>query len=547
MDRTKPSLWLSVIPQGRQDATRVDVTGRVLEFEYHDAENAADSAKLTLDNYDLAMLDDPLWRKGNVLEVSWGYPELMSPPRRMRIKSIKGFSKLTIEAFALSTLMHEATHCRCWEHSTRAAVVRELAQSWGYGPTEQHIEDTTQVFETISQAGMSDAAFVRRLAFLEGFAFYVDFDGFHWHPRNIGQPTHQTYTWFTSRGNGDKIIDEPKIDNDITDTPGAVVLRGRDPENKGDVNEGARELATPPAPPVPTLSQILQMPSGANAAANPSEPADSSDEYARRYNEWFYSTDRGTTMMSPPSADAILHGRDMPVPEVTHAPIGGSAQSSAPSTPGAVVPPRPTFARSLEARRDPTTGGIVYVWLDSESKVLVAGAPAVAVPVAVGTVAEATTAQDATAAATHAGAQQDQLQRTTVKLKFSVIGDPTLLAKTVVELRGIGRRHSGRYYVSEVVHRWSTKYICEIRAWSDGTQGYQDPALPEAVRDEGLVTPRPRPDPAVLTEAHYYTEDGRISMWVDSHGRESGERSTSPTSADWFREPMSINEPVSRE
>jgi hypothetical protein len=60
-------------------------------------------------------------------------------------------------------------------------------------------------------------------------------------------------------------------------------------------------------------------------------------------------------------------------------------------------------------------------------------------------------------------------QHTTVELSATVLGDPSLLAKTVVQISGIGQRLSGKYYVKEARHKIdSSGYTVELKAISDG-------------------------------------------------------------------------------
>src|SRR5262249_25618928 len=70
--RTEPSMFVKVQPEGSTGA-RVDLSAKVLSLVYEDCEGKADKLVLTVDNWDLANFDDPVWRKGNLLEVSWGY------------------------------------------------------------------------------------------------------------------------------------------------------------------------------------------------------------------------------------------------------------------------------------------------------------------------------------------------------------------------------------------------------------------------------------------------------------------------------------------
>lgn len=76
------------------------------------------------------------------------------------------------------------------------------------------------------------------------------------------------------------------------------------------------------------------------------------------------------------------------------------------------------------------------------------------------------------AAKTRADARFKKVSATAVKLKLDVIGDPLLLAKTVVDVRGIAKRIDGRYYIKKVEHRVdSSGYLCSLELITDGTGG----------------------------------------------------------------------------
>jgi phage protein D len=89
---------------------------------------------LSVDNWDLANFDDPVWKKGNLLEVSWGYPGDMAPTRQVVIQKVTGFQTLAIEGHATSVLMNKVARCRTFENVSRADVVRKIAHEHGFGP-----------------------------------------------------------------------------------------------------------------------------------------------------------------------------------------------------------------------------------------------------------------------------------------------------------------------------------------------------------------------------------------------------------------------------
>ena len=225
-ERDAPVFTVKVQPEGKA-AERLDLSDKVLSFAFEDQEKKADKLTITVDNFDLANFDDPTWAKGNVLEVSWGYAGQTAPARQMVIKSVKGFQVLTVVAHAKSVLMDRQVRSRVFDNVTRAQVVRRVAGEHGYSGADLDVEDTNTVHAHISQARMTDAQFLRKLALRQGFEFYVDATGLHWHARRLGQKPKRTLIWYTDPGQGDVLSID--VENDVTAKPGEVVVKGRDP------------------------------------------------------------------------------------------------------------------------------------------------------------------------------------------------------------------------------------------------------------------------------------------------------------------------------
>jgi phage protein D len=352
-DRSAPAFVVKVAPEG-QGAQRVDLSERVLSFSFEDAEKKADKLALSVDNWDLANFDDPIWKKGTILEVSWGYAGDMAPARQVVIQKVTGFQVLSVEGHAKSILMNKIARCRTFENTTRSAVVRKLAEENGYGATAQDIEDTEVVLPAITQARQTDAQFLRRLAHREGFEFYDDFDGFHFHRRRLGQVPVRVLRWFTPPEVGE--ILSINVENDVTAKPGAFQAGGRDPLTKKDIKVAGSNSETKRE----TLAPVLEI-VGKESGATHLETRNASE------------TVRSTSEASAAAAKRQVDG---------------------------------AYRRT---------------------------------------------------------------QHTTVKLSVSIVGDPGLVAKTVVEIQGIGQRLSGKYYVSQASHRRdSNAYVTDLKVLRDG-------------------------------------------------------------------------------
>ncbi len=239
--RSEPVFYVRVRPEGGSDH-RLDLSERVLSFQFDDSDRKADKLVLTVDNWDLSNFDDPVWGKGNLLEVAWGYPGEMAPARTVVIQKVTGFQTLNVEGHAKSVLMNRLARCRVFENKTRSQVAAEIAREHGYGPSQQDIEDTTDVLPAITQARLTDAQFLRRLASREGFEFYVDFEGLHFHQRRLGRRPVRAFRWYTAPEVGEVI--SINIENDVTAKPGAVRVRGRNPMTRKDIDEQGSNAGT---------------------------------------------------------------------------------------------------------------------------------------------------------------------------------------------------------------------------------------------------------------------------------------------------------------
>lgn len=63
-----------------------------------------------------------------------------------------------------------------------------------------------------------------------------------------------------------------------------------------------------------------------------------------------------------------------------------------------------------------------------------------------------------------------KISQRAVKLSFSCLGDPLLLAKTLCDVEGIAQRVDGRYYLEKVEHSINESgYTCRVTAITDGT------------------------------------------------------------------------------
>ncbi len=87
VDRSGPGVRITVLANERAPSGEpLNLDGRIFSFTFEDAEKQTDQVSLVLDNFDLALFDREELVGGATLEVSWGYPGNMAPPRRVVVK-----------------------------------------------------------------------------------------------------------------------------------------------------------------------------------------------------------------------------------------------------------------------------------------------------------------------------------------------------------------------------------------------------------------------------------------------------------------------------
>lgn len=378
MQRSAPNFSVRIF-QPSKAAVRVDVTKRVLTVEVDDVDAMADKIDLSVDNFDLTLFDDPMWKTGNMMEISWGYAGNMTKPRDFIITKITGSLQLKIIAFSRSMLMNTQQKSKTFTNQKRSQVAATIAKAYGYTGDQLIIDDTKVVQSSIVQAKLTDAALLMDMAKKEGFVFFIDFDGFHFHRRKFGKAPKKKLVYYTDLTGEILRFD---VENDVTVKPGRINAVGRDPLKKTDIKVTADNA----------------------------------------------STDRAALQ---------------PVIEIV----------------------------------DPRTGQTHLQPMAAEHTMT-------------------TTAADAASAKREADGRFIKTQQTTVLITFDCIGDPDLGAKMVIEVAGISKRLSGRYYITKAVHKISSsEYTMVLHGRTDGTQGVR-PA--SNVKNDGHLNTKGVADPNAL-------------------------------------------------
>lgn len=206
------------------------VNERLIDFEFSDHVRKVDQLKMTFRNDDFALMENPIFVAGQKILVTWGWPGQTTIPRRMIVKKIKGGNPLTVILHDRSRLLDKEKKSRTWEGMTNSEIVREVAGEHGYTGPYLHV-DETKLRGDVVQNYLTDVRLLKRLANKNGFDFYVDASGLHWHKRKLDGSTVKTYIYRTDPVRGD-ILEEPKFDVNLTRGVSKIKVVARDPYTK---------------------------------------------------------------------------------------------------------------------------------------------------------------------------------------------------------------------------------------------------------------------------------------------------------------------------
>lgn len=248
-------------------AEPVDLTKDLRSLTYEDDEKKADKLTFVLENYDLRFWDDDTFKKGNTVIVSWGYAGNMQSSECI-IERLSGGAAgdFVVEAIHKSFLLHKNTKSRVFENATRSEVAQKIATEAGY---QAVIQDTTVRHRLIHQHNLTDGEFLKRLANREGFEYFVDSSGFHFHERKFDDAPIRTLTYFTDSVG--EIVDWHYESEKKKKGKGKVTTEGRDPLKKKDFAVESKNSTVPRT----SLADVLEVVDGQTGqTTNQSRSAD---------------------------------------------------------------------------------------------------------------------------------------------------------------------------------------------------------------------------------------------------------------------------------
>lgn len=204
------------------------LTSRILSFRFSDHARKKDMIEMNFRNEDYSLFDRPIFVKGQKLLVTWGFPGATAAPRRVIIVSIKGGREVTVRGHCTLSLFDKKKQSRFMAGVTDSEFVRAVASEYGYKGTLVHIDRTDERHDITQARWMTDARMMRKLAKRNGFDFYVDSTGLHWHKQPASREPFHNYIYKRDAGQGE-ILEPPEFEANLTKGVSKVRVVARDP------------------------------------------------------------------------------------------------------------------------------------------------------------------------------------------------------------------------------------------------------------------------------------------------------------------------------
>lgn len=204
------------------------LSARMLSFEFSDHCRKKDQVKMVFRNDDYQMFDRPVFAKGQKLLLTWGWPGRTAPPRRMIVKSVRGGEEITVTGHCVVSLLDRKKRSRFMQGVTDSEWVHAIADEYRYTGTLATIETTEERRDITQPRWMTDARMLRKLAKRNGFEFYIDATGLHWHKRPTDREPVKNFIYRRDPGVGD-VLAPPQFDANLSKGISRVKIKSRDP------------------------------------------------------------------------------------------------------------------------------------------------------------------------------------------------------------------------------------------------------------------------------------------------------------------------------
>ena len=211
LDTFQPTFLIQIEGQ----AFSADITGEITSFIFEDNEEELDVMELSVTNRNLQFVDDPLFQEGNEIVAHFGYVNDLSPRKKAVIKDIdydfpeNGDPRIRLKAYDKGFQLAGKENQKVWQKPAPgilySEIAEEIAAANGLKP---FVMPTVGRHLRVVQSNVSDARFLKDLAVkararegdgVTGYAFFVQDDGLHFHPRGLKEEPATVLEYFTDR------------------------------------------------------------------------------------------------------------------------------------------------------------------------------------------------------------------------------------------------------------------------------------------------------------------------------------------------------------
>ena len=211
LDTFQPTFLIQIEGQ----AFSADITGEITAFVFEDNEEELDVMELSVSNRNLQFVDDPLFQEGNEIVARFGYVGNLSPRKKAVIKDIdydfpeNGDPRIRFKAYDKGFQLAGKENQKVWQRAVPGILYSEIAEEIASANgLKAFVMPTVGRHLRVVQSNVSDARFLKDLAVkarardgdgVTGYAFFVQDDGLHFHPRGLKEEPATVLEYFTNR------------------------------------------------------------------------------------------------------------------------------------------------------------------------------------------------------------------------------------------------------------------------------------------------------------------------------------------------------------
>lgn len=238
-----------------------DITHEITSFVFEDNEEELDVMEVSITDRYLQFVDDPLFQEGNEIVARFGYAGDLSLKKVAVIKEIDydfpdgGDPTIQLKAYDKGHKLAGKQIQRVWQKPAPGILYSEIAEQiaheHGLMPA---VTRTVGRHLRVVQANKSDAQFLKELAAksrdrdgkgVTGYAFYVQDDELHFHPRGLAERPALVLEYFTDREGVLRSFRPSTQSQSVKGAGTETKAVGVDPRKKKPVEHKANDATTP--------------------------------------------------------------------------------------------------------------------------------------------------------------------------------------------------------------------------------------------------------------------------------------------------------------